>query len=95
MAIISLAVYSTLTGMLQWAFRQRDETGKRLDVMAESLFNNIGEEQNSKFLWEKNIGEKVHSKRNTSQCAIEGKNLLSALLKQILKGNNNLHLYNS
>lgn len=43
----------------------------------------------------KNIGEKVHSKRKTSQCAIEGKNLLSALLKQILKGNNNLHLYNS
>lgn len=91
MAIISLSLSrSALIGMLPWAFRQRDKTGKRHDIMAESLFSKTREERNSKFLWgkKKNI-EKVHSKRKTYPCAVEGKNL-SALLRQILKGNNNL-----
>lgn len=33
-------------------------------------------------------------KNKTSNCAVESGNLLSALMKQILKGNNSLHLCN-
>lgn len=62
--------------------------------MAASLFNKTWEEQNFKFCGK--IEEKVHSKiKETSKCAAESGDLLSALVKQILKGNNSLYLYNS
>lgn len=43
----------------------------------------------------RDIEEKVYSKiKETSKCAVESANLLSAPRKQILKGNNSLHLCN-
>lgn len=80
--------------MLQCAFRQKNKTGKRNDIMAESLFNKTWEEQNSKICGKK-YWESTFNNKKVSKCTVESGNLLSALVKQILKGNNSLYLCNS